>query len=131
MQALLHVRKLPRLVPSDKSGGYQLGTGDLAALLPGHSFKMAALLNKLFGSRGAQASDEAGAPKNMHVKEVNIYPIKSCKGMRATTVACESTGKIITYLLVACLLARRLRMVCDGRFADQLPAGICTGHLNR
>jgi uncharacterized protein YcbX len=28
----------------------------------------------------------------MHVKEVNIYPIKSCKGMSTASIQCESTG---------------------------------------
>eukprot|EP00878_Enallax_costatus_P004347 GHUV01004582.1.p1 GENE.GHUV01004582.1~~GHUV01004582.1.p1 ORF type:complete len:341 (+),score=87.36 GHUV01004582.1:522-1544(+) len=53
---------------------------------------MAGLISRIFGSAGASSADETGAPKSMHVKEVNIYPIKSCKGMPATAAACGGTG---------------------------------------
>lgn len=48
---------------------------------------MAGLISRVFGG--------SAAPKSMHVKEVNIYPIKSCKGMRAATAACGGTGACI------------------------------------
>lgn len=54
---------------------------------------MAGILNKLLGRTAAAADEEPGAAQGMHVKEVNIYPIKSCKGMHATRVACERTGR--------------------------------------